>query len=232
MLVERRFNPRARAGRDGRVVDDHELAIFVSIHAPARGATNARLRQCPPRSSFQSTRPRGARPIRIHDARRHRGRVSIHAPARGATTRTSRMRRTMFQSTRPRGARRRRGAFQSTRPRGARPIANVARTRSMFQSTRPRGARRRLAAAQAEAQGFNPRARAGRDARRRPPDARCADLVSIHAPARGATRYARADDARLCQFQSTRPRGARLQALRSSRARTLFQSTRPRGARP
>ena len=56
---------------------------------------------------------------------------------------------------------------------------------SLFQSTRPRGARRYNNTANHETYGFNPRARAGRDGNR---------LlyfswfrVSIHAPARGAT---------------------------------------------
>ena len=78
----------------------------VSIHAPARGATNSQLQRRTlqvrfnPRAregrdaefadvvaiegSFQSTRPRGARPGRkvSFDNRLN---VSIHAPARGAT---------------------------------------------------------------------------------------------------------------------------------------------------
>ena len=78
-------------------------------------------------------------------------------------------------------------------------------------------------------------------------------LVSIHAPARGATHrfYDRFHDR---EFQSTRPRGARLRLMLqvatidcfNPRARagrdiaariyipgaSLFQSTRPRGARP
>ena len=81
----RRFNPRAREGRDAAlksVIYD----IEVSIHAPARGATGTRkavLR----RQSFQSTRPRGARPHPFKIGRCKR----------------------KFQSTRPRGARPMRG---------------------------------------------------------------------------------------------------------------------------
>ena len=99
------FNPRAHAGRD------------TSIQTRVR------------RGTFQSTRPRGARPVTpqcnvssasvsIHaptrGATRHLpeirapGRVSIHAPTRGATPRTtsSKIQPIPFQSTRPRGARR------------------------------------------------------------------------------------------------------------------------------
>ena len=55
----KRFNPRAREGRDSRV-GRRQQRMDVSIHAPARGATINdgdlfHLKQ------FQSTRPRGAR---------------------------------------------------------------------------------------------------------------------------------------------------------------------------
>ena len=75
------FNPRARAGRDasaGMFVSRES----VSIHAPARGATkNEAIR-----SAFLK--------------------VSIHAPARGATDMAvEEFNLVKFQSTRPRGAR-------------------------------------------------------------------------------------------------------------------------------
>ena len=76
------FNPRARTGRD---LGEHAaaLALEVSIHAPARGATVMRPRFAPKRL-FQSTRPHGAR-RGPHRGGRRRDLVSIHAPARGAT---------------------------------------------------------------------------------------------------------------------------------------------------
>ena len=55
------FNPRAREGRDYHVVHDYPGGS-VSIHAPARGATQ---------------------PVRVQAGLEF---VSIHAPARGATT--------------------------------------------------------------------------------------------------------------------------------------------------
>ena len=121
--------------------------------------------------------------------------------------------------------------FQSTRPRGARHGKYCSRKRIFwFQSTRPRGARQYASFC-------------------------CIfyDLVSIHAPARGATRSARSvqswhlsfnpraregrdpsgppviNDSK--SFQSTRPRGARHQPITSVIELSLFQSTRPRGAR-
>ena len=207
----------------------------VSIHAPARGATwrarcrrvantrfNSRAREGRDRprlytirgTSFQFTRPRGARPsqrehpwsswwfqfTRPRGARRRappgaaRGRVSIHAPARGATS--------------PGPGEQVAGVFQFTRPRGARRISTSRTTRDFkFQFTRPRGARLRWSfgmtntppvSIHAPARGatvgyrmamqrrsFNSRAREGRD------EMHLSALrlmpVSIHAPARGAT---------------------------------------------
>jgi len=76
-----RFNPRARRGRDC-ACEYNKHSGFVSIHAPAGGATSHRsnlLRQ------------------RI---------VSIHAPAGGATAVIgSPLTICLFQSTRPQGAR-------------------------------------------------------------------------------------------------------------------------------
>ena len=190
----RRFNPRAREGRDGDYGKSGEAEMYVSIHAPARGATTVSRR------SPQKTQ------------------VSIHAPARGATVLffSTENAKTSFQSTRPRGARRFvveqvfiEDLFQSTRPRGARRMGSVrAAFIGQFQSTRPRGARRGDHAYKVrQNRRFNPRAREGRD--RRQVNRRLADrMVSIHAPARGATRRAsRVFPA--TSFQSTRPRGAR-----------------------
>jgi len=76
------FNPRAREGRDLR---RYELAFshLVSIHAPAKGATDTADSTADSRV-FQSTRPRRARQGHRGHPRHHR-RVSIHAPAKGAT---------------------------------------------------------------------------------------------------------------------------------------------------
>ena len=141
-----------------------------------------------------------------------------------------------FQSTLPRGERPRledehqeQMAFQSTLPRGERPgglnpgdmfeISIHAPARGAthlpktlfrfgaFQSTLPRGERhgqRRWAAA---CKNFNPRSREGSDT---PESTGVLHVtISIHAPARGATKFAvtgRASEG----FQSTLPRGERL----------------------
>jgi len=186
---------------------------------------------------FQSTRPRGARPDSriasplwvLFQSTRPRGarHTYFFEPPNTLT----------FQSTRPRGARPpwpqkiRIGAeFQSTRPRGARPPAPAtppiipevsihapARGATpalsspfssffMFQSTRPRGARLPFSRLYWYIYRFNPRARAGRDGV--PTASGHPYNVSIHAPARGATRTDACHGATKA-FQSTRPRGAR-----------------------
>ncbi len=76
------FNPRPRAGGDIRR-DEHEQHHAVSIHAPARGATQGDLIYVFA-YRFQSTPPRGGRPAGA-DVAEQGGDVSIHAPARGAT---------------------------------------------------------------------------------------------------------------------------------------------------
>ena len=104
-LPSSRFNPRSRAGSDGRRAH-HVSMAQVSIHAPARGATLSGSPVCSS-SEFQSTLPRGER--RFTGAQQAQKRhVSIHAPARGATRFAiyATNRDILFQSTLPRGERR------------------------------------------------------------------------------------------------------------------------------
>ena len=79
-----------------------------------------------------------------------------------------------------------------------------------------------------QAHGFNPRARAGRDEQGKG----CApvDYVSTHAPARGATMRIPLC-CRIYKFQPTRPRGARPVVSGRAQITASFQPTRPRGAR-
>ena len=206
--------PRGARPKCGRSLSP---MLSVSIHAPARGATCARrLLQ-------------GQHPVSIHAPARGATSWPRSATARSASfnPRARAGRDSVpydffssfygFQSTRPRGARHfdddcktahpsgfnpraragrdflwrslrvQRIWFQSTRPRGARPDeGDGGEVRRMFQSTRPRGARLS-------------RAQVGRIRR----------LVSIHAPARGATATVMTLGNCSITFQSTRPRGAR-----------------------
>ena len=143
---------------------------------------------------FQSTLPRGERrrarfPFLLSNP------ISIHAPARGATeVMGTASFDVLFQSTLPRGERRIVGnlqrqpeRFQSTLPRGERPmLKRERRAKWKFQSTLPRGERRW------------------------PPPRRWPQHnISIHAPARGATKSLGGVPNPASRFQSTLPRGER-----------------------
>ncbi len=188
-------------------------------------------------SVFQSTPPRGGRPKPIRDTNRLY-QVSIHAPARGATDRPdgNRARPLVSIHAPARGATRRSFIGPLERPvsihapaRGATPLEVSRIFVILFQSTPPRGGRRSPAAMSLwTKRSFNPRPRAGGDAFARSlPSGTCGfnprpraggDMhhdaqhhprsVSIHAPARGATKVLS-----LFQFskgfQSTPPRGGR-----------------------
>ena len=121
--------------------------------------------------------------------------------------------------------------FQSTRPRGARHVyAGRFAEAVAFQSTRPRGARRAIRACSPPPRGFNPRARGGRD----PLDHRQAfgrQIVSIHAPAGGATFNAAILPGWQKWFQSTRPRGARQPRRKAGREHRHGFNPRARGGR-
>ena len=186
----------------------------VSIHAPARGATYY-LVQLVDIIGFQFTHPRGVR------------------RCRGCGGRDARM----FQFTHPRGVRPfimrlllRFGLFQFTHPRGVRlprlgaPAQSAVRFNSRtregcdmflamgrnvcftFQFTHPRGVRRYWQGAFAPFVSFNSRTREGCDFVVR--NIVNLKIVSIHAPARGATcRWATRSWAKWFQF--THPRGVR-----------------------
>ncbi len=187
----------------------------VSIHAPARGATIPAAHSASGCAVSIHAPARGATQRVLE--RRVQRQVSIHAPARGATeVILKRMVEGGFQSTRPHGARHRnmisthiRFWFQSTRPHGARRHAGrpAPRHRACFNPRARTGrdamdeiaARRRMgfnprartgrdvgvSGPTVVVDGFNPRARTGRD---RLHGVGCANqVVSIHAPARGAT---------------------------------------------
>ena len=213
------FNPRAREGRDAPHASARPRRP-VSIHAPARGATQIAA-YAPDLILFQSTRPRGARHIGHAERDDLQRRFNPRArEGRDAAAYTCCCVTATFQSTRPRGARLGINTgrstivlFQSTRPRGARPnTVAAATTPEGFQSTRPRGARRNsrpYALILYLFQSTRPRGA-------RPTAAGNASRthgVSIHAPARGATaRVRRRRKMTLSVFQSTRPRGARRRA--------------------
>ena len=162
---------------------------YVSIHAPARGAITTRFlaRWI---FSFNSRTREGCDPCSPTYIQTIK--VSIHAPARGA----------IFGIHHKIHLAR----FQFTHPRGVRCALAVLDVRQIgFQFTHPRGVRSTFIYTVRLRKGFNSRTREGCDQRRRghdyknrfqftpPRGVRCmavvftqVDIVSIHAPARGA----------------------------------------------
>ena len=143
-----------------------------------------------------------------------------------------------FQSTHPRGVRHDHilrlhfvKAFQSTHPRGVRPPPlTPLLSHILFQSTHPRGVRLGgLFTSLIKKDYFNPRTREGCDsARNRRCPRHCS--ISIHAPARGATKTF--DSSRVIHKISIHApaRGATDHILRLHFVKA-FQSTHPRGVR-
>ncbi len=231
------FNPRARAGRDPRLRLVHGPDRAVSIHAPVRGATYGIH---PPTHWAHRFNPRAraGRDGQVLDSGPSDV-VSIHAPVRGATGSPERWRRPSGVSIHApvRGATRPPSwtcwalAFQSTRPCGARLNfdAFLAARHAVSIHAPVRGATVHLHSVQAQIFGFNPRARAGRDARfaatrrarfRFNPRARAGRDISKPVMT-----------ARQLVFQSTRPCGARLPSARPCPTRSRF-NPRARAARP
>ena len=171
---------------------------------------------------FQSTRPRGAR---LHDlvCHHHFYLVSIHAPARGATGSGGcpLLRPNCFN---PRA---REGRDSDLRwhsaigdwvsihapARGATMEGSIDSVlANKFQSTRPRGARPGRTLPQIRSSCFNPRAREGRDAVVLLAQA-LGETVSIHAPARGATRRHAGRLPRIRRFNPRAREGRDISAL-------------------
>ena len=139
--------------RGVRPIDPRKIGAYkvISIHAPARGATDIE--------------------VKISEVKN----ISIHAPARGATVRLR-----LRASSR---------AFQSTHPRGVRldPCTREALD-GVFQSTHPRGVRPRRDGAGDAGREISIHAPA-RGATPATPMFSAPAWISIHAPARGATTW-------------------------------------------
>ena len=173
-----------------------EQDYYVSIHAPARGATWNIITNVVRVEGFQSTPPHEGRPAAGGPARLD-GHVSIHAPARGATQRS--------QAAGNSGRR----FNPRPRTRGDTAISSRWRFWSAFQSTPPHEGR------QAHVLRFHP-----------------VRIVSIHAPARGATVNYPAWFWPCFGF-NPRPRTRGDSLLRQiSEWKTSFQSTPPHEGRP
>ena len=189
---------------------------------------------------FQSTRPRGARPIDV-SLGDISSEVSIHAPARGATSTSTNLRERAW-SFNPRA----RAGRDNGRPRKERNVSSF--------NPRARAGRDVKSSQEALNQsGFNPRARAGRDIDQatgilqglpfqstRPRGAR-PSLDRSGSPLQkcfnpraraGRDRAGNGNSQRCSQVSIHAPaRGATFTQRHASVVSTRFQSTRPRGAR-
>ena len=215
------------------------ITYEVSIHAPAWGATS-RFICIFGNDKFQSTHPRGVRPMLRYHSCRHprcfnpRTRVGCDPPL-GARSKLVQL----FQSTHPRGVRH----WQEWEPMEQDKVSihapawgATSMAASVFYSNR----------------SFNPRTRVGCDLVAES-IAFIRQHVSIHAPAWGATcracRLAGASNGfnprtrvgcdwqekrgacALSRFQSTHPRGVRRRMMIRLACSVGFQSTHPRGVR-
>ena len=210
------FNPRSRVGSDLEFDLSKPQLRYVSIHAPAWGATwwtkvrPSRHRSFNPRSRVGSD-------------------ISLAKSAGGAIE---------FQSTLPRGERlstilsgERSSLFQSTLPRGERlKICCGVNCPSLFQSTLPRGERRSPSPLLTRRCSFNPRSRVGSDFVLRFAE----QLESRFNPRSrvGSDQIGYIFGMEIVMFQSTLPRGERPGLPDITEKQNEFQSTLPRGERP
>ena len=213
--------------------------LFISIHAPARGATLSLMSRLPsslyfnPRSREGSDSPWFATLSGQF--------ISIHAPARGAThceqthdgltynfNPRSREGSDLLMSLQVSSLR----VFQSTLPRGERHFYTaITGLNSTFQSTLPRGERQIKLQGSRALRNFNPRSREGSDS---------GDGEGARPPVNFNPRSREGSDSPLSAsfnsstvFQSTLPRGERPLKTVTGMSRILqFQSTLPRGERP
>ena len=148
----RSFNPRPRAGGDMHSVVRRHQNENVSIHAPARGATWTTSTSRESYAMFQSTPPRGGRPLFAYILRPITTRFNPRPRAGGDPFAGEfQVDHVVFQSTPPRGGRRR----WARPPRPGRPGFNP---RPRAGGDLHRGGDQRPGSG-----GFNPRPRAGGD---------------------------------------------------------------------
>ena len=131
--VQHDFNPRSRKGSDRRFQGRKERDP-ISIHAPARGATEIAHTRCIS-EKFQSTLPQGERlPVflRVHLSGTFQSTLPQGERPLAANPDAQ---DSLFQSTLPQGERRSAGVeidgstgFQSTLPQGERPVLPAGRS--------------------------------------------------------------------------------------------------------
>ncbi|SDT04342.1 hypothetical protein SAMN05444162_2928 [Paenibacillaceae bacterium GAS479] len=208
------FNPRSRTGSDHSIgLPSRRAMRFQSTlpHGERRGFESELLTIL----EFQSTLPHGERHTvtpkrssskRCFNPRSRTGSDGIMQPKK--CTYNVSIHAPARGATAPNGHQKIRNTFQSTLPHGERPLSKLTmRRRPRFQSTLPHG--------------------------ERPCVILIAQLneVSIHAPARGATKL-QDSSVYVSMFQSTLPHGERRNRDVGIRDLVVFQSTFPHGERP
>ncbi len=78
------FNPRSREGSDVLALVEFIDNTYISIHAPAKGATHARKARARKARNF-NPRSREGSDLASEDGMYCKSNISIHAPAKGAT---------------------------------------------------------------------------------------------------------------------------------------------------
>ncbi len=161
------FNPRTRVGCDDVVVREYVPLEWVSIHAPAWGATGVDGKRDLSMTLFQSTHPRG---VRLLQALRQAGveGVSIHAPAWGATLPLSWRRYVAHVSIHA-------PAWGATQYR-----MDLSQSLSSFNPRTRVGCDCEQVATRAQDDGFNPRTRVGCDTSTHHPAADSVRFQSTH----------------------------------------------------
>ncbi len=189
MVFQSTFPRGERQNRIGKPM----TPLFVSIHAPAGGATfNAAAAGEGEAVSIHAP-ARGA--TAVDKGRDGHQRVSIHAPTGGSDLTLATIAACAFM-------------FQSTLPRRERPLWNMAYDLLyLFQSTLPQRERPGAKSVYNSNGSFNPRSHGGSDAQR--DSAKSLGRVSIHAPTEGATPPLSSPKSSTA-FQSTLPRRERL----------------------
>ena len=251
-----RFNSRARMGRDS---DPRHAVNYITFQFTRPHGTRPKTVKCPKDNSgfnsrarmgrdaacacafslslFQFTRPHGARQLSV--TKTGSIYVSIHAPAWGATSAMAIFTAMKtFQFTRPHGARPGEVRFKQmwfpvsihAPAWGATRVPPLPPTPPRFNSRARMGRDTPFMQASIRQSRFNSRARMGRDNAEERGDG--LPLVSIHAPAWGATGV----DALLQVHEHVSIHapawGATGFFLRRVHAHHMFQFTRPHGARP
>ena len=215
MFLRLSFNSRAREGRDSPPVITTSGRSSFQLTRP-RGARPALNTVNTLNTMFQLTRPRGARQIQNEEYTSLLGFNSRAREGRDLYPVCSACPRSVSTHAPARGATRENRSpliacvmFQLTRPRGARPLARKTfEELSGFQLTRPRGAR--LVVFYRDLQ---------------------IALVSTHAPARGATRPPPRSGGGATRFNSRAREGRDSLYGYADPVKPKFQLTRPRGAR-